>query len=346
MTAVPSRQVDLRSDTVTQPTDAMRRAMMDAPLGDACHGDDPTVNRLEAFAADLLGKEAAIFVPSGSMSNQIGVAVLTRPGDAVLCEARCHISSWEGAGAAASSGVQLRPVPSEDGLPTVEALQAAGFPDHPKAPRIVALALENTHNAAGGTPHNSTAIAERAAWARDRGLAMHLDGARLFNAATATGESAAQLGAAFDTVNICLSKGLGAPIGSILAGPAALIADADRVRHRLGGGWRQAGLLAAAGHHALTNNVARLADDHARARAIAESLRATGIATPFHDVRTNLVCYDVDPAWGIAPRLTDILAARGVRVLHTGRHTGRLATHLGVDDADTEYVIEVLQSVA
>ncbi len=340
------RDVDLRSDTVTRPTAAMRRAMLDAPLGDACFGDDPSVNRLQAHAAELLGKEAALFVPTGSMSNQIGVAVHTRPGDAVLCEARCHIASWEGAGAAASSGVQLRPVPSADGLPTVEALEAAVFPDHPKAPRVVALALENTHNAAGGIAHSAAAIGERAAWARARGLTLHLDGARLFNAAVATSDSVAVLGAPFDTVNICLSKGLGAPVGSILAGSVALMAEADRVRHRLGGGWRQAGMLAAAGHFALTHHVERLVEDHARARGIAQALDATGVAEVLHPVTTNLVCYRVDPAWGPASRLSDLLAERGVRVLHTGPHTGRLVTHLDVDDTDVEHVLEVLKSVA
>jgi threonine aldolase len=335
-------QVDLRSDTVTRPTEAMRRAMLAAPVGDVCHGDDPTVARLEAVAAERLGKEAALFVPSGSMSNQIGVAVQTRPGDAVLVEGRAHIAAWEGAGAAASSGVQLCPVVAEDGLPTVAQLAAARFPAYPKAPRLRLLALEDTHNAAGGLAHPAAALAERAAWARAEGLRVHLDGARLFNAAVATGDSAAALSAAVDTVNLCLSKGLGAPIGSILAADRATIAEADRVRHRLGGGWRQAGILAAAGLHALAHHVDRLADDHARARAIAEALAATGIARPAHPVMTNLVCYEVDPAWGTAAELTRALADKDVLVFDTGPTSGRLVTHLDLDDAGVARVLTAL----
>ena len=248
-------------------------------------------------------------------------------------------------GAAASSGVQLRCVNSEDGLPTVDELEAALWPLHPKAPRLKLLCMENTHNGHGGVPKPAAALQERAAWARSHGLAVHLDGARLFNAQTATGDSAATLGAPCDTVNICLSKGLGAPVGSILAGDQTLITEADRVRHRLGGGWRQAGMLAAAGIHALTHHVDRLGDDHGRARAIAEALAATGIAEAYHEVQTNLVCYEVNPDWGPASQLTQTLAERGVLVLHTGPATGRLVTHLDVSEADTAHVIEVLRGL-
>ena len=337
--------VDLRSDTVTQPSAAMRQAMMDAPLGDVCMGDDPTVHRLEALAAERLGKEAAIFVPTGSMSNQIGIALHAGLGDAALVEAGAHIANWEGGGAAASSGIQLRPVAADDGLPTVEQLESALWPLHPKAPRLKVLCMENTHNGRGGVPHPAAAIAERARWARSHTLAVHLDGARLFNAQVATGDDAAALGAPCDTVNICLSKGLGAPVGSILAGERSAITEADRIRHRLGGGWRQAGMLAAAGIHALTHHVDRLATDHAHAQRIAEALSRTGIATPSHHVQTNLVCYRVDPAWGPAARLTETLAERGILVLHTGPATGRLVTHLDVSEADVKQVIEVLSTL-
>jgi threonine aldolase len=337
--------VDLRSDTVTQPTPSMRQAMMDAPLGDVCMGDDPTVLRLEALAAERLGKEAAIFVPTGSMSNQIAVALHAGLGEAAIVEASAHIANWEGGGAAASSGVQLRPVHAEDGLPTCEQLEDALWPQHPKAPRLRVLCMENTHNGRGGIPHPASALAERATWARSHDLTVHLDGARLFNAQAATGDSAAELGASCDTVNICLSKGLGAPIGSILAGPAPLIEEADRVRHRLGGGWRQAGMLAAAGIHALEHHVARLATDHAHARALSEALAASGIAEAYHDVRTNLVCYRVNPGWGPAAQLTQTLAEGGVLVLHTGPTTGRLVTHLDVSEDDVAQAIQVIRAL-
>jgi len=337
--------VDLRSDTVTRPTAAMREAMMAAPLGDVCLGDDPTVLRLEALAAERLGKEAAIFVPTGSMSNQIGVALHTGLGDAALVEADSHIANWEAAGAAASSGVQLRPISTETGLPSLEQLEGALWPLHPKAPRLKLLCMENTHNGHGGVPHSAAALAERAAWARTHGLSVHLDGARLFNAEIATGDSAAEIGAGCDTVNICLSKGLGAPVGSILAGTRPAIDEADRVRHRLGGGWRQAGLLAAAGIHALEHHVDRLATDHTHAREIGQALSATGIATVTHEVRTNLVCYRVDPSWGPASQLTRILAERGVLVLHTGPATGRLVTHLDISDADVAHAIQALSEL-
>ncbi len=339
------RPVDLRSDTVTRPTHAMRRAMAEAEVGDACFGDDPTVTRLEAIAAERLGKEAAIFVASGTMANQIAVAAHVRPGDAVLVEARAHIAAWEGAGAAAHSGAQLRPVASRLGLPTVAELEAAIFPDHAKAPRLTLLGLENTHNAAGGVPHSAEETATLAAWARSRGLAVHLDGARLCNAAIALDQELAALAGPVDTVTLCLSKGLGAPIGSVLAGPRDVIAIADRARHRLGGGWRQAGLLAAAGIHALTHHVQRLADDHARAARIAEALEATGAVTALHEVRTNLICYEVSTAWGSAADLTGTLAGAGVLVSHTGRQTGRIVTHLDVDDAGVERVLTALREL-
>jgi threonine aldolase len=330
--------IDLRSDTVTRPTQGMRQAMFDAPLGDACFDDDPSVHRLQSAAAELLGKEAAIFVPTGTMSNQIGIATHLQTGDAVLLERWAHIAQWEGAGVAVHSGAQLVGVPSKDGLPSIEDLQAACFPDHPKAPRIALLAMENTHNGAGGIPHGSEAIGQRAAWARKKGFDVHMDGARLFNASSATGEGAADLVRSCDTVSICLSKGLGAPVGSVLLGPRSLMDRANRLRHRCGGGWRQAGMLAAAGLYALSHHVERLAEDHAHAASIAEALAGTGFARAHHEVRTNIVCYQVDPDWGSAAKFTEILAEKGVLVVHTSAQKGRLVTHL---DVDSDMVLEV-----
>lgn len=337
-----ARTVDLRSDTVTRPSAAMRRVMAEAEVGDACYGEDPLVNRLEAVIAERLGKEAAIFVPTGTMANQLGLGVHTRPGDAVMCPERVHIAMWEGGGGAASSGVQLVTVPAPRGLPTVEALAQAAPAGGAKAPRARLLSLENTHNAAGGVPSSPEELAPLVAWAEARGMASHLDGARLFNAATACGVGVDALAAPFDSVGVCFSKGLGAPIGSAFATSRALRVEADRMRHRLGGGWRQAGMLAAAALYALEHHAPRLADDHARARIIAEAMARGGVARPTHEVRTNLVCFEVDAAWGTAQALQDQLAARGVLLSATGPQTGRLVTHRDVDDDDLAYVVEVL----
>jgi threonine aldolase len=297
------------------------------------------------MAAERLGKQAAIFLPTGILSNQIGIALHTKPGQAIVVESRSHIVNWEGAGAAANSGLQLRPVASDQGLPSITALEGTAWPDHPKAPLITLLCLENTHNGAGGVPHDAQSVSLRGQWAQRKGFAVHLDGARLFNAEIATGDSVADLGAQCDTVNICLSKGLGAPIGSILAGPKALIEEADRIRHRMGAGWRQGGILAAAGIYALNHHVLRLRDDHDRAKLIAEALAASGVAEAFHDVKTNLVCYRVDETWGSAAAFTRSLAEQGVLVLHTGPTTGRLVTHLGINDEDVTRTIEAIRSL-
>jgi threonine aldolase len=324
----------------------MRRAMAEAEVGDVCWGDDPTVARLEAVVADRLGKETALFVPSGTLANQLGLAVQTRPGDAVLCEARAHIAWWEGAAAAALSGLQLVPVAAPDGLPSVAALESAVWPEHPKAPRLRLLSLENTHNAVGGVPHPARAIAERASWAESRGLGVHLDGARLYNAAAATGDRPAELAAPAVTVSLCLSKGLGAPVGSLWCGPRALREEADRLRHRWGAGWRQAGILAAAGLYALEHHVGRLVDDHARAARLAETLSRTGIARPVpQELRTNLVVAEVDPSWGSPGDLVAALAARGVLCAASGGHTVRLVTHLDVGDAELARAILALESL-
>ncbi len=339
------RLVDLRSDTVTRPTLGMRAAMAQAEVGDVCFGDDPTVTRLERAVAERLGKEAALFVPTGTMANQIAVAVHTRPGDAVLLDRRAHIALWEAGASAVLAGVQLVGVDSDDGLPTPDALAAAVYAPHVKAPQPRLLALEDTHNAAGGLAHNVAALAPALDFARQRGLATHLDGARLFNAAVATGDDVASLAAGFDTVSLCLSKGLGAPVGSLLAGPRDLIARADAWRHRLGGGWRQAGVLAAAGLHALDHHPARLPEDHARARVLAAAMTQAGVAHPVHDVQTNIVYFHVDPAWGTAQAFAAALADRGVLVGATAPQRGRLVTHLDVDDAALARASEALAAL-
>lgn len=326
--------VDLRSDTVTRPCAAMRRAMAEAAVGDVCWGDDPTVGRLESVVAERLGKEAAMFVPSGTMANQIGLSVHTSPGDAVLCERRAHIACWEGGAAAVTSGLQLLDIDAPmRGLLTPAAAEIAAFPAFAKAPRMRLLALENTHNGAGGAAHHPDDLVPVVQWARGRDMAVHLDGARLFNAAVALGIEARAVAAIADTVSVCFSKGLGAPIGSVLAGPQALMGAADRVRHRLGGGWRQAGVIAAAALYALKHNTLRLAEDHERAARLAAAVVQSGVASLRERVETNLIYVDVDPAWGTAADLVDRLAADGVLVGATGPQSVRLVTHLDITEA-------------
>jgi threonine aldolase len=333
--------VDLRSDTVTRPGPAMRKAMAEAEVGDVVFGDDPTVNRLEALVAERLGFETALFVPTGTMGNQVALGALTAPGDAVLMPAFAHVARWEGGGLAATFGVQLVHIPGDDGLPSISAFEAHRYGPHPKAPRPAVLSLENTHNWAGGRAYPAAALAERVDWARRHGMHGHLDGARLMNAAVATGDSAMALARGFTTVSLCLSKGLGAPIGTCIAAPRDLRPTLDRLRHRLGGGWRQAGLLAAAAIYALDHHVARLGDDHARARALAELLVRHEVGTPLHPVETNIVQFAIHPRFGNAKSLVERASARGVHFFPTGELTARLVTHLEVEDAHVRAVDEV-----
>lgn len=337
--------VDLRSDTVTRPGAAMRQAMVEAEVGDAVFYDDPTVNRLEAVVAERFGLEAAIFVPSGTMGNQLGIGVLAGPGEVVLLPAFAHIARWEGGGSAATFGVQLVYLPGESGLPSVEAFEAHRYGPHPKAPRPVAIALENTHNWAGGRVFSPADLAGHLEWAEAMGLRRHLDGARIWNAMVACGETAATMVRGFDTVSVCFSKGLGAPIGSCVIGSRAAIERADRLRQRLGGGWRQAGMLAAAALWALEHNLARMADDHQRARRIAELLEQHDVGTPLHPIESNIVQFEVHPRFSSAKGLVDSLRARGVVFFPTGETTARLVTHLDVDDADIDVVARVLSTL-
>jgi len=338
-------RVDLRSDTVSRPGPAMRKAMAEAEVGDVVFNDDPTVNRLEAVVAERLGFEAAMFVPTGTMSNQVALAAQTSPGDAVLMPAFSHVARWEGAGLAAISGAFAVHIPGESGLPGVSAFEAHHYGVHPKAPRVRGVSLENTHNWAGGRAYTSAQLSEVTTWARANGLFLHLDGARLMNAAIATGESAAALAKGFTTVSLCLSKGLGAPVGTCLAAPRALIGELDRWRQRLGGGWRQAGLLAAAGLYALEHHVDRLADDHARATALAELLVKYEVGTPLHPVETNIVQFAVNPRFGTSLSLVSRCIQRGVVFFPTGASTARLVTHLDVDDAMVRHVDEVFATL-
>ncbi len=323
--------IDLRSDTVTRPTPAMRAAMAAAEVGDDVYGEDPTVRALEEATAERLGKEAALFVPSGTMANQIAVGVHTRPGDELICDEHAHVYVWEGGGVARLSGVTARPVAGRGGLLGVSDLLDKIRPDDGHYVRTRLVCLENTHNRGGGRVHPLVDVAEVSGWARAHGIATHLDGARLFNAVVATGIRAAEWARYFDTVSVCFSKGLGAPVGSALAGPADLIQEAHRLRKVLGGGMRQAGVIAAGALHALEKHVDRLADDHRNARVLAAAVEETpGLRLESGPVETNLVWVEVDPALGTAREVADRLRGAGVLVSVLGPQVIRACTHLDV----------------
>jgi len=329
---------------VTTPTVEMRRAMADAEVGDDAYGEDPTVRRLESLAAGLLGKEAALFVPSGTMANQLALRLLGRPGTDVLCGSRAHVYRYEQAAAAGNARVQLRPLPDADGtLDPGDVARAVADQVH-HLPEISALFLENTHMPACGRPWRVSELAAVTAVAREHGLAVHCDGARIWNAAIAVGVSPSELADGTDTVMFCLSKGLSAPVGSVLCGPRALIAEARTDRSRLGGGMRQAGVIAAAGVVALETMVERLADDHARARRLAVALaeRFPGSVDPAR-VETNIVCAR---AGAFPPDLVDRLAGDGVRVGTIDADTVRFVTHRDVDDAGIDRTIDALGRMA
>ena len=339
MPAVPP--VDLRSDTVTRPTPEMRQAIARAEVGDDVFGDDPTVAALERRVAQLAGKEAALFVPSGTMGNQLAVNCLTSPGDRVALEAESHIFLYEQAGVAANSGCLVDVVPAERGVVTPAALERV-FEEDPEddhVARVTLLCLENTHNRHGGTVVPLDRMRAAATAARSRGARVHLDGARLWNASVATGIPIRDWAATADTVMMCFSKGLGAPVGSILVGQAAVVRRARRVRKRWGGGMRQVGILAAACLHALDHHFGRLADDHRRARALAAGLgEAPGVRVAQPD--TNIVMIVLEHP---ALQLTAVLSAlesRGVRMLGFGPRLIRAVTHLDVDDAGIGRAIE------
>jgi threonine aldolase len=334
--------VDLRSDTVTRPTPAMREAMFEAEVGDDVLDHDPTTRALEEKVAGLLGKEAALFFPSGVQANQTALAVHGRPGTEVVLEAGAHIFNYEEAAGAALSGMQLRPVPTPDGLLTPEFVEAAIRPDSPYIQRTSLISVENTHNGAGGRVLSLEAMSDIKAVADGAGLPVHLDGARLWHAAAATGIPARDYAAQADTVMVCLSKGLGAPVGSLLAGEADVMERAWRVRRRLGGAMRQSGVLAAAGIHALDHHRERLPDDHRRAKALAgglDGIPSVSVSPP----DTNILMVDLKEG---APTVDSVLAslrAAGVLMVPFGPTRVRAVTHMDVDDEGIERALSALQ---
>lgn len=332
---------DFRSDTVTRPTPAMRRAMAEAKVGDDVYGEDPTVNELQERCAETVGHEAALFVPSGTMGNQIGVALHTRPGDGLVCVESSHIRYYEGGGAAANSGVQLLPIPSPNGEMTPEQVSAVGAGD-PHLARPALLAWENTHNVSGGTVVPVELFRATSAAARDRGWAIHLDGARVFNAAAAAQVDVKEFTKLADTVQFCLSKGLGAPVGSIIAGSQDLIDRSLAIRKRLGGGMRQAGVIAAAALLALEHRH-ELAADHELARRLAKEVSSRAPeAVDVGAVHTNMVLVDAGAVPGGAPAFLDALERQGVKVAAIYGTMLRFVTHRDVDDRDIDRITAAL----
>jgi threonine aldolase len=323
----------------------MRRAMAETPLGDDVFGDDPTVNQLEEVAAARLGKEAAVFLPSGTMGNVVGVAVNTRPGEEMIADAEAHVFLYEGAGAATISGVQIRPVATEAGVMTPAQIEAALRPrDDFHQPITAAVSFEDTHNRHGGVvwPLEDLRAASQAA--RGHGLQVHLDGARIFNASVASGTNVADIAACGDTVTFCLSKGLGCPAGSMFCGSAEAVAQARRWRKRLGGAMRQAGVIAATGLIALETMVDRLAEDHSNARTLAEGLsELPGVHCDLARVQTNLVFIDLDRMTGSG--FDEECRKRGLLGGATGPHRVRFVTHYGITAGDIQSALRICEDV-
>ena len=342
-----SHAIDLRSDTVTKPTLAMRAAMAAAEVGDDVAGEDPTVTALESRIAEMLGKEAAVYVPSGTMSNQLAVRVHCGPGDEFLCEANCHIHNYEQGAYAQLFGVATQPIEGEHGMLRLEQLVDRIRPDNDHSARTRLVCLENTHNRGAGRVLPYDGVVEICRWAAENGLARHLDGARLFNAVVATGISLRDWAQHFDTVSVCFSKSLGAPVGSALCGPAELIRKARRHRKALGGGMRQAGIIAAGALYALDHHIERLAEDHEKARVFADAIRKTpGLTLDPEVVETNIVIFNVAPTLGTAAEFTAKLREKGV-LLHTvGRQRIRAVTHLDVSLDEVRHAGKLIGEIA
>jgi threonine aldolase len=333
--------IDLRSDTATKPTPAMRAAMAAAEVGDEQLREDPTVNELQRRAAELLGQEAALFLPTATMANQIALRVLTKPGGELLAEERTHILVYEAGGPAVHSGLVMRGLPGEAGRLTPHQLrEAAAAADFLQPSSVVVL--ENTHRSAGGRVWPLGALTETTAAARELGLAVHLDGARLLNASVASGVPAAEYGRLADTVTLCCSKGLGCPLGAVLAGSAERIEEAWQGKFLFGGAMRQAGIVAAAALYALDHHVERLADDHERARRLADALAAAGLPVDPEQVETNFVALDVGPLGLTVEQARARIAEQGVLVGVLRPGVLRIATYLGVTDEDVDRAAEAI----
>lgn len=339
--------IDLRSDTVTQPTSEMRRVMMAAPVGDDVLGDDPSVNELEAYVAELLGKEAAVYMPSGTMTNQVALRSHTQPGDEILLESEAHIYYYEGGGPAALSGVSCRLLSGQGGVFSAAAVEGALRPADPHFPRAQLVCVENTHNRSGGRIFPLKTIREIADVCQRHDLRLHMDGARFWNACVAAGVSEADYAAPFDTLSVCFSKGLGAPVGSALVGTTAQMAKARRFRKMFGGGMRQAGMIAAGALYALKHQRDRLAEDHNHAQRLAEGLQGIqGIVIDLAAVETNIVNFELSDQLGKpASEVVEKLAHKGVAVLATGPRKIRAVTNLMVSQGQIDQAIDAISQV-
>lgn len=344
MTIAP---IDLRSDTVTKPTPGMRQAIANAEVGDDVIDSDPTVERLQGLCAEMLGTEAAIFMPSGSMTNQIAIRIHCQPGDEFIGETGCHIYNYEQAAFAQLSGVSSKTVDGDCGILHVDQLRGLVRPENDHLVRTRLVCLENTHNRGAGRVQPYDNVVDICQWAEENGLRRHLDGARLFNAAVATGVDVADWSRHFDTVSVCFSKGLGAPVGSALAGTREMIKRARRARKLFGGGMRQAGIIAAGALYALENHVDRLAEDHAKAQVLASAVRqCRGLTLQPDTVDTNILIFNVDPNLGTASAFVAAMRDAGVLAMATAPQVIRLVTHLDVTAEQAERAGEIIGQVA
>lgn len=339
------RIVDLRSDTVTLPTAEMRMAMNNAELGDDVYREDPTVNKLEELGAELTGKEAGLFVASGTMGNQVSVMVHTKKSDEIICEAESHIYYFEVGGLACLSGAQARPVTAPGGILTAEMIKQhiRGIDVH--VPDTGLICLENTHNRAGGTYYSLEGLAQIKQLSEERRIPVHMDGARIFNAAVALGVSVAEIAKHADTVQLCLSKGLCAPVGSLIVGKRDFIERARRFRKMMGGGLRQAGILAAAGIVAMTKMVDRLAYDHEHACMLGNALANMGFTIDLETVQTNIVICGVQPFGIKAEEFVTLLRQYGIKANAFGEYKVRFVTHYGIERDDIQHTIDVVSSL-
>ena len=337
--------IDLRSDTFTLPTPEMKIAMMEAPLGDDVFGEDPTVNALQEKVASLFGMEAGLFCPSGTMCNQIGIRIHTQPQDEVICDRRSHIYLYEGGGISYNSMVSVRLLDGPRGILNKEMVEAAINPDNIHFPISRLVVLENTCNKGGGSYYSLDQIAEISTVCRQRGLKLHIDGARIFHALLETGDHSPDYANHVDTISVCLSKGLGAPVGSVLVGSKEEIQKALRVRKVLGGGMRQAGILAAAGIYALDHHVDRLAQDHQRALQIGTALQVHPCITEVLPVDTNIIIFRPDPNWKTVSQLLMDLEKEGIKGIGFGPEHIRLITHLDITQEMVEKTIEIINSL-
>lgn len=336
--------IDLRSDTFTKPSSAMLSYMMKAPVGDDVFDEDPSINRLQRLAAERFGKEAALFCPSGTMTNQIAIKVHTQPGDEVLCHEYSHIYNYEGGGMAANSSVQAKLLGGEKGLLNSKTIEANISPNDIHAARTSLISLENTSNKGGGSCYELSTLADISEIARDKQLGFHLDGARLFNALVAKNQNTQDYGALFHSISICLSKGLGAPVGSLLLGSKDFIAEGKRIRKRFGGGMRQAGYLAAAGIFALENNVERLELDHQKAQDLKKALQNCSWVKSVEPVETNIIIFYLEPGKEENAFL-ETLRSHNIFAIGMGHGKLRFVTHLDISDEQVKRCVHILEKL-